>query len=223
MSSVTLNEFLQSENEEHNEVEVKAPVEPEPETKVELEAEVENEVDVELDVQKAVVSALAAEKAELNEVIVSLRKDNYKLRKELDELKGKTDEMKVALGKVGEVLAANSEAKASNQVAVLERPLELNDRFEGETHDQLIEILREERERCEQTGRRRRGQIVEGILVANEPTGNLAKKREALEKLFADNQNILNGLVINELGKLGISIKEGETYLLPSEILKRTY
>ena len=231
MSSVMLNEFLQSGEEEEVEVtpevtevtEAPEVAEEAPVEEVEPEEPEVNEVDVELDVQKAVVSQLAAEKAELNEVIVSLRKDNYQLRKEIDELKVKADEMKTALGKVGDVLLMNTEAKVSNQVAVLERPLELKDRFEGETHDQLIEILREERERCEKDGRCRRGQIVEGILVANESLGTLAKRREALEKLFSDNQNILNGPVINELEKLGISIKEGETYLLPSEILKRNY
>ena len=61
------------------------------------------------------------------------------------------------------------------------------------------------------------------MLAANEPNGTLAKRRVELEKLFADNANILSGTVIEELKKRGISHKHGEEYLLPSEIVKRTY
>ena len=51
----------------------------------------------------------------------------------------------------------------------------------------------------------------------------LLKRRQALQKLFNDNGNILTGLVIEQLEKDGISHKNGETYLLPVEIIKRTY
>jgi hypothetical protein len=44
-----------------------------------------------------------------------------------------------------------------------------------------------------------------------------------LEKFFNDNQNILSGPVIEMLERCGISYKHGEEYLLPAEILKRTY
>ena len=47
--------------------------------------------------------------------------------------------------------------------------------------------------------------------------------RANLEKLFADNGNIVSGPVIAELEKMGISHKNGEDYLLPSEIVKRNY
>ena len=39
----------------------------------------------------------------------------------------------------------------------------------------------------------------------------------------AENANILSGPVIAELEKSGISHKNGEQYLLPDEIIKRTY
>ena len=47
--------------------------------------------------------------------------------------------------------------------------------------------------------------------------------KEALEKLFNENANVINGTVIEELAKLGISHKKGEEYLLASEIIKRSY
>ena len=194
----------------------------------------------ELDVQKAVVESLAADKAAQDEEINRLKADNARLRMRLEEnikliadlegqkaqtdfLKSQIAEMKTALEKVGDVLARNTEGTLSNQIALLERNVECDDRFPGETHDHVLEVLREARDRAEAEGRTRRAQLLEGILVANEPNGTLAKKRAELEKLFSANANVVSGVVIAELQKLGISHKRGEEYLLPPEIVKRTY
>ena len=177
----------------------------------------------ELDVQKAVVESLAADKAEQDERIVTLQKENAALKSELATLKTKAEEMKAALANVGDVLAKNAETDASSKIALIDRDPELNDRFPGETRDHVLEVIREARDAAEKDGRLRRAQVLESVLVANEPVGNLQKKRAALEKFFNDNANIMSGPVIAELEKCGISHKNGEAYLLPGEILKRTY
>ena len=177
----------------------------------------------ELDVQKAVVESLAADKAEQDERIGALQKENNLLKSQVSSLKSSLEEAKAALAKVGDVLAQNAETDASSKIALLDRDPELNDRFPGETRDHVIEVIREAREAAEKDGRLRRAQILESVLVANEPTGNLAEKRTALEKFFNENGNIISGPVIAHLEKYGISHKNGETYLLPGEILKRTY
>ena len=110
-----------------------------------------------------------------------------------------------------------------NALALLDREIELPDRFPGETRDHVIEVIREAREKAEADGRLRRAQILEAVLIANEPNGTLAKNRAELEKLFADNGNILTGTVLEELAKRSIPHKNGEEYLLPAEIIKRTY
>ena len=194
----------------------------------------------ELDVQKAVVESLAADKAAQDEEISRLKADNNSLRvriaenlkliadletqkSQTDFLKSQISEMKTALENVGDVLARNSEGEMSSKVALLERNIECEDRFPGETHDHVLEVIREARDKAEKEGRLRRAQLLESVLVANEPNGTLAKKRAEIEKLFNDNANVINGVVIAELQKLGISHKHGEEYLLPSEIIKRTY
>ena len=177
----------------------------------------------EIDVQKAVVESLAADKAEQDETIAGLRKENEVLKSEIAALKEKIAEQNKALANVGDVLARNAEGEASNKIALLDREPEIPDRFPGETRDQVLEAIREARDKAEAEGRIRRAQVLEGVLMANEPSGNLEKKRATLEKFFNDNANILSGPVIAELEKYGISHKKGEEYLLPSEILKRTY
>lgn len=216
------------------------PPEQEAETMLEEEVdEVESEPE-ELDVQKAVVESLAADKAAQDEEISRLKADNESLRTRVAEnlkliaeleshksqnefLKSQISEMKSVLENVGDVLARNSEGEMSSKVALLERNIECEDRFPGETYDHVLEVLREARDKAEAEGRTRRAQLLESVLVANEPNGTLAKKRAELEKLFNDNANVISGVVISELEKLGISHKHGEEYLLPSEIIKRTY
>ena len=177
----------------------------------------------ELDVQKAVVESLAADKAEQDERIVTLQKENDALKSEVSSLRSSLDEAKAALAKVGDVLAQNAEAEVSSKVALLDRDPELNDRFTGETRDHVLEVIREARDVAEKDGRIRRAQVLESVLVANEPTRKLAEKRAALEKFFNENGNIMSGPVIAQLEKNGIAHKNGEEYLLPGEILKRTY
>ena len=177
----------------------------------------------ELDVQKAVVESLAADKAEQDERIVALQKENRLLRSQVTGLKSSLEEAQSSLARVGDVLAANAETEASNKVALIDRDPELNDRFPGETRDHVLEVIREARAAAEKDGRIRRAQVLESVLVANEPVGKLAEKRAALEKFFNDNANVMSGPVIAQLEKLGISHKNGDTYLLPGEILKRAY
>lgn len=221
-----MEEFLQKD-QPVEEVVVQEEVEVEEEIAVD---EAEMTEDIELDVQKAVVETLAAEKVEQGEHITRLEGDNVRLNAENEELKkkitaleAKLAESEVALSKVGDVLSANSETEASNKVALLDRNVELTDRFVGETREQVLEVIKEARDKAEADGRIRRAQILEGVLVVNEPTGELAKKRAALEKFFNDNANIISGPVLAELERCGISHKHGEEYLLPSEIIRRTY
>ena len=177
----------------------------------------------ELDVQKAVVESLAADKAEQDERIIALQKENSRLKSQVSSLQSSLEEAKSSLAKVGDVLAKNAETEASSKIALIDRDPELDDRFPGETRDHVLEVIREARDAAEKDGRLRRAQVLESILVANEPVGNLQKKRAALEKFFNDNANIMSGPVIAELEKCGIPHKNGEEYLLPGEILKRTY
>ena len=160
--------------------------------------------------------ALAAEKAEQEEQLDSLRDKISKLENTISELRS-------ALANVGEVLSKNSEKPVSNQVSLLDRNVELDDRFPGETRDHVLEVLRAARDADEKEGRLRRAQLLEAVLVANEPLGELAKRRAEIEKLFADNGNIVNGSVIAGLEKMGIAHKDGDKYLLPCEIIKRNY
>lgn len=174
------------------------------------------EPEEEIEIQKAVVESLAADKVKIEE-------EATLARERIAALEGEVASLKAELARSADRLARNEETPASSKVALLERNVNLDDRFDGETRDHVLEALREARDAAEKEGRNRRAQILEAVLLENAPVGELAARRAALEKLFAANGNIVNGEVMRQLTKQTIQYREGETYLLPSEILKRIY
>ena len=184
----------------------------------------------ELDVQRTVVEALAAEKAELADQFAVLRtraenldRENKSLKEQINVLRAEKEEFRSALERMSSLLLKNSDRPESSQISLIDRDVNIDDRFPGETRDHVLEILREARDNAEKEGRRRRAQLLEAVLVANEPVGELKSRREKLEKVFEANGNIINGPVLEALEKSGISHKEGDNYLLAAEILKRNY
>lgn len=232
--SFNFNEFIKKDE----------PVEPIAEKAVEAagEAEVNDEAH-ELDVHKVVVEELAAEKAELHEKMADQEADMLALKtkyensvRELEvkkaevfSLKSEVEALKGSVNALEAKLAAqlakdiDLQERNPNALALIDRDVDIPDRFPGETRDHVLEVIKEARDKAESDGRIRRAQVLEGVLLVNEPNGNLAKRRESLEKLFANNANLITGPVLEELTRLGISHKNGEEYLLPAEIVKRTY
>jgi len=193
--------------------------------KVKLEKEIADSA-AEIDSLKAAVS-------ERDEKIARLEKEAEEARSKpsvdaqalADVRKEAEEKIRELENRIAELQEKEFDAQERNPnaLALLDREPELPDRFPGETRDQVIEVLREGLKAAEAGGRLRRMQILESVLVANEPNGNLAKKREEIERLFADNGNILSGEVIEELKNRGISCKAGEDYLMPSEIIDRNF
>ncbi|MBR4614722.1 MAG: hypothetical protein IKO55_03880 [Kiritimatiellae bacterium] len=199
------------------------------------EADVED-TPPELDVQKAVVEELAAEKVELHEQIAARDKELAALKEQLNganqtvailksenaKLCAQTEELQAKLdARLAHEL--DQQQRNPNSLALLDREVELPDRFPGETRDHVLEVIAAARDEAEKEGRARRAQVLEAVLVANEPSGALAEKRAEVVKLFSENGNIVNGTVLARLQELGIAHKNGEDYLLPSEIIKRAF
>ena len=233
MSQFNFDEFMDKGKEEEKKEEIVI-------KKEETEHE---EAAPEIDVQKAVVEELAAEKVEMTEKISSQSEEIAQLREkfekaskessdkaaELDALKVKLAEAEGKAKALSDQLAKivlkeeDQQVRNPNALALLDRDVEIPDRFPGETRDHVIEVIREARDKAESEGRNRRAQLLESVLVANEPNGTLAQRRAEIEKLFAENGNIVSGPVIEELTKRGISHKNGEEYLMPSEIINRNF
>ena len=199
------------------------------------EADVED-TPPELDVQKAVVEELAAEKVELHEQIAARDAELAAIKEQLNGVNQTVAILKTENAKLcaqTEALQAKLDARLAheldqqqrnpNSLALLDREVELPDRFPGETRDHVLEVIAAARDEAEKEGRVRRAQVLEAVLVANEPSGALAERRAEVAKLFSENGNIVNGTVLARLQELGIAHKNGDDYLLPSEIIKRAF
>ena len=184
---------------------------------------------------KSANESLKSENEKLKSEKESLKSDNDKIRSEMLTLSSEKSSLKMKLIETGDLTSLKNEVaklrvKCAEQLAALENKLsrldrdeESPDRFPSETREHVLEVIAEAYKKAEEEGCVRRAQLLEGVLLMNKPEGTLAEKRAQLEKIFAANGNIVSGPVIEELNKLGISHKNGESYLLPSEIIKRTY
>lgn len=176
----------------------------------------------ELDKSKSELSALQSRVTELEK---QLQEKTVLLEKSEKTL----FETKIALSNAEKTISEREEefydkqSRNPNALALLDRDIDLPDRFPGETRDHVLEVIKEARDKAEQEGRIRLAQVLEGVLISNEPNGTLAQKREELRKLFAENMNIVNGTVIDKLTELNISYKQGEEYLTAEDIKKRSY
>ncbi len=197
------------------------------------------ELSVEIDELKSKVSTLETEKAELSQKLTEseeLIKSAQSLKEQVEQLNAQlaartqeVEDLKAAVLRRDQELMVKEDAQFEmqgrnpNALALLDRDVNLLDRFTGETRDHVLEVIAEARDEAEKVGRRRRAQLLESVLVANEPSGNLKKRRETFEKYMNDHANILSGEVLEELKKAGLSYKEGDNYLLVKDILTRNY
>lgn len=205
-------------------------------TVVEELAKEKQQINEELELAKEKINSLS------NEIIVLEEKNKQLIMQKEELLRIKNEDEKEKEKKVGKIaelekeinrlLEENHELKDKeidtqvrnpNALALLDRDIDLPDRFPGETRDHALEVIREAYEEAQNKGRIRRAQILESILVANDVNGNLQAKREQILTSLKESNNILSGEVIELLRNMGISCKEGENYLMPSEIIYRNF
>lgn len=227
-ASFGFEEFIEEEN-------VSAPEE---NTAEQPAAEEENaeETPGEIDVQKAAVELLAQENIKMKSDLENLKKEVAEkselakkseqekevFSKDLETAKKELEEARQELRNL-QKLVFDEQERNPNALALLDRDVEVPDRFAGETRDFVLEVVKEARDKAEADGRIRLAQVLEGVLASNEPNGTLAGKREELNKLFAANSYLLSGEVIAFLEKESIAYKTAKGYLMPLEIIKREF
>lgn len=190
----------------------------------------------EIDVQKAVVEALAEEKVKMEGEMASLRKNLDFYKNEISRLENALAESRRNAGewkekceserKQREILESKEydiQERNPNSLALLDRDVEIPDRFPGETRDQVINAVEEAWKKAEKEGRIRLAQVLEGVLASNERNGTLEERKKAVREIFTKNLNVLNGEAIAALEKIGISHKRGEEYLTVEEIMAANF
>ena len=125
----------------------------------------------------------------------------------LDEIAAKDRE----IARLKELLADAQRTSLSSSV-LMEKPPALGEKFHGEIREHVIAALADSHAAAEAGGRDRRARIIEAVLCANPPSGELESRREAVRQLLKDAGSFLDDGDIAALEKLGFRYISGKNH-----------
>ena len=147
---------------------------------------------------------LAAERAARQAVEAErerLRGDVLRLRNELEEVQTAPIAEAAASVPVQEVRAQGLlKAPATGEV------------FDGEVREHVLAALSEAQQAAGQSGRERRAKVLEDVLAANAPAGELERRRAELKQIIKDTGSFIDARTIAELEKLGFKCISGNKH-----------
>jgi len=192
----------------------------------------EAELKEEAETQKAVSDSLAADLAAVREDLEdaedrvrtheeinrTLRAENAALRRDLearaaapavdaDELEAKDRE----IARLQALLAEAQRTSLSSSV-LLEKPSGFSEKFVGELREHVVETLAAANEAAEAGGRDRRARILEAVLGANPPSGELERRREAVKQIVKDADSKLDNAALAALEGIGFRYISGNRH-----------
>ena len=147
---------------------------------------------------------LAAERAARQAVEAErerLRGDVLRLRNELEEVQTAPIAEAAASVPVQEVRVQGLlKAPATGEV------------FDGEVREHVLAALSEARDAAGQSGRERRAKVLEDVLAANAPAGELERRRAELRQIIKDTGSFIDARTIAALEKLGFRCVSGNKH-----------
>ena len=84
--------------------------------------------------------------------------------------------------------------------------------FDGEVREHVLAALSEARDAAGQSGRERRAKVLEDVLAANAPAGELERRRAELRQIIKDTGSFIDARTIAELEKLGFKCVSGNKH-----------
>lgn len=188
----------------------------------------EAELRDELDAQKAACESLAVDLARLREELDACRVDcealeaaNRRLEADLQAERTKPPEIRPdpeALAErdreIERLKALLLEAQRDTRLhdSLLDAPMPFSEKFPGEVREHVVEALAAANEAAEAGGRDRRARILEAVLGANPPTGELESRREAVKQIVKDAGSKLSPSALAQLEKLGFRYVSGNKH-----------
>ena len=104
------------------------------------------------------------------------------------------------------------EPSPSANIALLDKPRELAEKFAGEIREHVVETLAEAYRAAEAGGRDRRARVLEAVLVTNPPTGELEQRRAAVKQIVKEAGSTLDTAALAALEKLGFRYISGNKH-----------
>ena len=196
-------------------------------------------LNAELEERQAVIDALALDAAEAKESLEpaqeKLKQERARADEELENLKEELDQTKAALeaersapkedpalqeemaAKDREIarlqaLLVEAQRTSLSSTVLLDKPDGVSEKFTGEIREHLLEALADAQRAADAGGRDRRARILEAILCANAPTGELARRRDEVKQVMKDAGSFIDNATIASLEKLGFRYISGSNH-----------
>lgn len=182
----------------------------------------------ELDAQKAACESLAVDLARLREERDALCVDNEALEEanrrlsaDLAAAQAKPPEVRPdpeALAEkdreIDRLKALLLDAQRATRLhdALLDAPVPFSEKFPGEVREHVVEALAAANEAAEAGGRDRRARILEAVLGANPPSGELESRRAAVKQIVKDAGASLDHAALAALERLGFRYVSGNKH-----------
>ena len=84
--------------------------------------------------------------------------------------------------------------------------------FDGEVREHVLAALSEARDAAGQSGRERRAKVLEDVLAANAPAGELERRRTELKQIIKDTGSFIDARAISALEKIGFKCVSGNKH-----------
>lgn len=192
----------------------------------------------EIEIQKSVSESLATDLATANEELadakqkladaeaesealnarrLQLEDENHRLAADLAAARATPRDDAQLAAKDAEIARLKAELAEAQRTALsssvlLEKPAAFSEKFPGELREHVVETLADAVSAAEAGGRDRRARILEAVLVANPPTGELDHRREAVKRIVRDAGSRLDNAALAELEKLGFRYVSGNKH-----------
>jgi len=159
------------------------------------------------------IAELEGELARMRERLESVTRESVRLRGECGRLSGELKKPGEETDRsAAEGVRAAPERSAAPAESILDSVEGIREVFPGELREQILTTLEEEASRARQCGRLRRAGLLEAVLKANGPTGELERRRDALKQILKDAGSFTDDRALAELRGLGIRCISGRRH-----------
>lgn len=107
---------------------------------------------------------------------------------------------------------AEAQRTSLSSAVLLDKPAGLGEKFAGEVREHVLAALADAVAAAESGGRDRRARILEAVLGANPPTGELERRRAAVRQIVKDAGTFLDDTAIRDLETLGFRSITGRNH-----------
>ena len=111
-----------------------------------------------------------------------------------------------------QALLVEAQRTSLSSTVLLDKPDGVSEKFTGEIREHLLEALADAQRAADAGGRDRRARILEAILCANAPTGELARRRDEVKQVMKDAGSFIDNATIASLEKLGFRYVSGSNH-----------